>query len=150
MRDSRKNGSRAGVRGAGMAAMLAVALGGCANTGLMESKGLSESFPVEADYQAAFRRAGEYVRVCHEARAHRYDVTYGSLRELGVRDAPNRLKVYRTDQPVKILEIISVAMDGPNKSNVTVNVLGEGPWDAAEIAAAGKSIQTATPVCRPE
>jgi hypothetical protein len=32
---------------------------------------------------------------------------------------------------------------------VTVTVLGTGVWDQAELAAARKSIQSATPACRP-
>jgi len=43
---------------------------------------------------------------------------------------------------------VSAESDGPAKSNVTVTVLGQGRWDAAEIAAARASIQSATPVCR--
>lgn len=125
-------------------------LGGCASTGLLEQPGVSETFSVSADYQAAYRRAGEYVRVCHETRAHRYGVVYTSHRELGVRDAPNRIQVVNRAEPAKVLEIIRSEMDGPSASKVTVTVLGGAPWDQAEIDAARKSIQSATPVCRPE
>jgi len=131
--------------------VLAVAgtLAGCANTGLSEQPGISETFSVAADYQAAYRRAGEYLRVCHETREHRYGKVYKTTRELGIRDAPNVMKLYAVDEPLRILEVISAAADGPSTSKVTVRVLGEGPWDKTEIAMARRSIETATPVCRP-
>lgn len=123
-------------------------LGGCANTGLSEQPGLSDTFSVAADYQAAYRRAGEYVRVCHENRRHRFGTVYESTRALGVRDAPNTVQVFKKTEPLRILEVLTAAMDGPSTSKVTVRVLGEAPWDKEELAAARRSIETATPVCR--
>ncbi|WP_459614559.1 BPTD_2524 family lipoprotein [Bordetella sp. 2513F-2] len=128
----------------------AVAVGGCASTGLKERQGLSQAFDVSADYQAAYRRAGEYVRICHEERAHPYGATYASRRELGVRDAPHQIQIYKTTEPAKVLAIIQSAANTPSSSRVTVTVLGEGKWDQAEIDAARQSIQSATPVCRAE
>jgi hypothetical protein len=125
------------------------ALSGCASTGLKEAQGISETFTVGTEYQAATRRAGQYMRVCHIERLHHYGVEYGSGGEKGVRDAPNKLWVFRTTEPSKLLEIIETRMAGPDSATVTVRVLGQDPWDAAELAAAKQSIQSATPACRP-
>jgi len=130
---------------------VAVVLSGCASKGLLsgDPPGATETFAVQADVQAAHRRAGEFVRVCHEQRAHPYGVTYLSHQNLGEKGAPNEIQVYKKTEPAKILEIIRAQSDGPATSNVTVLVLGEGLWDEAEIQAAKTSIQSATPVCRP-
>lgn len=61
---------------------------------------------------------------------------------------PDEVQVYKVGETAKILELVSAESDGPAKAKVTVTVLGEGRWDAAEIAAARASIQSATPVCR--
>ncbi|AMG88388.1 BPTD_2524 family lipoprotein [Bordetella bronchiseptica] len=138
---------RVGLTGALLAAGV---LSGCASQGLLsgDTPGLSESFIVTADFQAAYRRAGEYVRVCHEQRPHPYGVVYQSSRRLGDRGAPNEVHVFKREEPTKILEIIQSQTETPSTARVTVRVLGDGKWDAAEIAAAKASIQSATPVCR--
>ncbi|CAM4153873.1 BPTD_2524 family lipoprotein [Bordetella muralis] len=132
---------------------MAVVLSGCASKGLLsgDPPGATETFSVQADVQAAHRRAGEYVRVCHEERAHPYGVVYQSHQSLGEKGAPNEIQIFKQTEPAKILEIIRAQSqsDSPNASNVTVMVLGEGQWDQAEIQAARASIQSATPVCRP-
>ena len=130
---------------------ITVALGGCASTGLLsgDPPGATETFPVQADFQAAYRRAGEYVRVCHEQRRHPYGVVYQSHHSLGQKGAPNEIQVYKKTEQAKILEIIRAQADGAAASQVTVMVLGNPPWDAAELQAAKASIQSATPVCRP-
>jgi len=130
--------------------IMAVALSGCASKGLLsgDPPGATETFPVNADSQAAHRRAGEYVRVCHEERAHPYGVVYQSNSTLGEKGVPNEIQVYKQKEPAKILEIIRSQADGPAASRVTVMVLGDAPWDAAELAAAKASIQSATPTCR--
>jgi hypothetical protein len=51
-------------------------------------------------------------------------------------------------EPAKVLELIAAESASPSTAKVTITVLGEGRWDAAEIAAARASIQSATPVCR--
>ena len=52
-------------------------LGGCASTGVYEADTvLKETFSVDTNYQAAFRRAGEYVRTCHVNVQHPYNVAY--------------------------------------------------------------------------
>lgn len=130
---------------------VAVVISGCASKGLMsgDPPGATATFPVQADIQAAHRRAGEFVRVCHEERHHAYGVTYQSHQSLGEKGAPNEIRVYKQTEPAKILEIIRAESDGPAASQVTVLVLGDAPWDEAEVQAAKASIQSATPVCRP-
>lgn len=130
---------------------VAVALSGCASKGLLsgDPPGATETFAVQADVQAAHRRASEFVRVCHEQRAHPYGVVYMSHKSLGEKGAPNETRVYKKTEPAKILEIIRAQSDSLTTSTVTVMVLGEAPWDEAEIQAAKTSIQSATPVCRP-
>jgi len=131
--------------------IIAVALSGCASKGLLsgDPPGATATFPVQADFQAAYRRAGEYVRVCHEQRRHPYGVVYMSHHSLGQKGAPNEIRIYKKTEPAKILEIIRAQPDGPATSQATVMVLGDAPWDQAEVQAAQASIQSATPVCRP-
>ncbi|WP_094832677.1 BPTD_2524 family lipoprotein [Bordetella genomosp. 1] len=133
-----------------LAAVALTALAGCASTGLRENPGVKETFEVNADFQASYRRATEYARVCHEQRAHPYGATYNYGRAEGEKGDPNEVIVYRSTERAKILEIIqTLPSEKPGWSRVTVSVLNEGIWDSAEIAAARKSIETATPVCRP-
>lgn len=130
---------------------IAVVLSGCASKGLLsgDPPGATETFSVQADVQAAHRRAGEYVRVCHEQRTYPYGAVYQTHQTLGEKGAPNEIRIFKQTEPAKILEIIRAQSDGASASNVTVMVLGEGQWDQAEIEAAKASIQSATPVCRP-
>jgi len=124
-------------------------LTGCANTGLLsKDTAPAETFDVAADFQAAYRRAAEYVRVCHENAVHPYGVVYASQRIVGEKGAPNQILIYKATERTKILEMIQSEPQGANASRVKVVVLGEGLWDVAEIAAAKASIQSATPVCR--
>ncbi len=130
-------------------ATLAVMLAGCASTGVYEAEApKKETFSVDTNHQAAFRRAGEYVRTCHVLVRHAYGVSYAWRHTLGEKGAPDEIQVFKVGQPATVLELISAEPDGPATSKVTVTVLGEGRWDEAEIAAARKSIQSATPVCR--
>lgn len=164
-----------GVRGLakGCAALaLAGALAGCANTGLMQTKGLSDSFVVNTDVDAAYRRATEYVRVCHKLRPRPYGVTYDAIRDgdlvesdesgfFGIgagndqqkpkRKDMGRIRVFKVGEKAKVLELISAKSESvePVTTRVTVTVLDTGIWDQAELAAARKSIQSATPACRP-
>ncbi len=129
--------------------LIAALLTGCANTGVLSKDAApAETFEVAADFQAAYRRAAEYVRVCHEHALHPYGVGYASRRIVGEKGAPNQIYVYKASEPTKILEVIQSQTLTPNTSRVKVIVLGEGQWDVAEIAAAKASIQGATPVCR--
>ena len=128
---------------------LAALLAGCASKGVYEAESVKkDTFSVDTNYQAAFRRAGEYVRTCHALVQHAYGVSYAWRHTIGEKGAPDEIKVSKVGEPATVLELISAEADGPAKSKVTVTVLGEGRWDEAEIAAARKSIQSATPVCR--
>ncbi|AMD48057.1 BPTD_2524 family lipoprotein [Bordetella holmesii] len=132
-------------------AAIAVVLSGCASKGLQERDvaGVSETFVVNADPMAALRRASEYVRVCHEVRAHPYGVVYAGKRSVGDRGLPNEILVHKETEPAKILERINTQpAEFANQAQVTVTVLAEGVWDTAEIAAARRSIESSTPVCR--
>jgi hypothetical protein len=128
---------------------LSAALAACVNTGLKEAQGISATFPVSADYQAATRRAIEYARVCLERREHPYGAVYVWSIDKGARNAPNSVQVFRQEEEHKILQAVEAKADTPSTATVTVRVLGPAPWDQAELAAAQQSIQTATPVCRP-
>lgn len=128
---------------------LAALLAGCASKGVYEAETVQkETFSVDTNYQAAFRRGGEYVRACHVNVQHPYGIAYAWRHTLGEKGAPDEIQVYKVGEPATVLELISAESDGPAKSKVTVTVLGDGRWDAAEIAAVRASIQSATPVCR--
>ena len=62
-----------------------------------------------------------------------------------------RIRVFKVGEEAKILELIGAKGESvePVTTRVTVSVLGTGVWDQAELAAARKSIQSATPACRP-
>ncbi|MGN6580262.1 MAG: BPTD_2524 family lipoprotein [Bordetella sp.] len=146
-------------------------LAGCANTGLMQTKGVSDSFIVNTDVESAYRRALEYLRVCDLSRAHPYGQTYGIARDndpmagesffdavsgggakknTPTQTALGRIRVFKVGEEAKILELFEAKSESiePVTARVTVTVLGTGIWDKAELAAARKSIQSATPVCR--
>lgn len=128
-------------------------LTGCASGIEPDGNYPTETFNVDADYGAAYRRAGEFLRVCHVDVEYPYGVTYGYNRSIDEKTAIGTLSVYKIPEPAKLLEVVRAKPDGPlmtsHTSTVTVTVLGEGPWDAQELAAAKKSIQSATPACRP-
>src|SRR3546814_6435449 len=98
--------------------LVTVALSGCSSKGLMsgDPPGATDTFPVQTDFEAAYRRAGEYVRVCHEQRRHPYGVVYLSHHSLGQKGAPNEIRIYKKTEPAKILEIIRAQPDGPAAS----------------------------------
>ncbi|MFJ1302423.1 BPTD_2524 family lipoprotein [Pseudomonadota bacterium AL_CKDN230030165-1A_HGKHYDSX7] len=132
-----------------IAAVALTVLAGCAGTGLRDEPGIKETFEVQADFNAAYRRAVQYVRVCHEQRAHPYGAVYVAKTAEGEKGDPNEVRMYRSTEPAKLLELIhALPSEQPGRSNVTVTVLGTGIWDRDEIAAARQSIQSATPVCR--
>jgi hypothetical protein len=167
----RKHGLAKGCAMLALAGGLAGGLAGCANTGLMQTKGISDSFVVDTDIESAYRRALEYVRVCDTSRAHPYGQTYGIAREndptagddsifnLGSDDKAKKptqsalggIRIFKVGEEAKILERIQAKIESvePVTTRVTVTVLGTGVWDQAELAAAQKSIQSATPACRP-
>jgi hypothetical protein len=123
-------------------------LGGCASG--IESGGNfpSETFDVGAPYDAAYRRAAEFVRVCHTAPEYPYGVEYRDTHTLDEQFAVGRITVFKVPEPTIYLERIETKPKGKTDSTVTVTVLGTGMWDARELAAAKQSIQSATPACR--
>jgi len=123
-------------------------LGGCAFGGSEEAPRPTLTFETPTEYTAAYRRAREYVRVCHEEAEFRYGVRYGSNRSLVDKTATGELKVFKIPEERRILESIRVQPAGPRAANVTIVVDGEGKWDTQEMAAARASIESATPVCR--
>ena len=102
---------------------------------------LHETFIVDTNSQAAFRRAGEYVRACHVNVAHPYNVAYAWKPKLGEKGAPDEVQVYKVGEQAKVLELITSEAESPSKAKVTITVVGEGRWDKAEIAAARASIE---------
>jgi hypothetical protein len=124
-------------------------LGGCAASGI-ESGGNfpSETFDVNTTYDAAYRRAAEFVRVCHTAPVYRYGVEYSDSHKLDEQFAVGRIAVFEVSEPTVHLEEIETKPKGKTDSTITVTVLGTGMWDARELAAAKQSIQSATPACR--
>lgn len=128
---------------------LVVGLTGCASTGVIDAESApTETFSVATDSASAYRRAAEYMRTCHVRVQHPYGVAYAFQQRPGTKGTPDEVFLYKTTEPATILERIGAQSDGPTNAKVTVTVLGEGRWDAAELAAAKASIQSATPICR--
>lgn len=130
-----------------------VLLGGCASEGVTPDGNFPTlTFPVQTDYMAAFRRAGEFVRVCHTDVVYAYGVNYLSNQSYDERTATGTATVFKRGEPAKLLEVIKVRPDGPvntaRYATVTVTVLGSQPWDQREMEAARQSMQSATPACR--
>ncbi|ANN66407.1 BPTD_2524 family lipoprotein [Bordetella bronchialis] len=125
-----------------------VCLGGCASG--IESGGNfpSDTFDVSTPYDAAFRRAGEFVRVCHTEREYPYGVQYRDSQKLDEQFAVGRIAIFKVPEPTVHLETMEIKPKGKMDATVTVTVLGKGMWDSRELAAARRSIQSATPVCR--
>ncbi len=131
--------------------LLVVGLTGCASSGVMDAESApTETFSVATNSASAYRRAAEYVRTCHVRVQHPFGVAYAFQQRPGEKGTPDEVWLYKTTEPAKILERIAAEADGPSTAKVTVTVLGAGRWDAAELAAAKASIQSATPVCRPD
>jgi hypothetical protein len=123
-------------------------LGGCASGIEPGGQFPSETFDVSTPYQAAFRRASEFVRVCHVDPEHPYGVQYRDASTLDEQFGTAQIAVYKVPEPTVRLEVFEFKPKGKVDSTVTVTVLGKGLWDAREIAAAKQSIQSATPTCR--
>ncbi len=133
-------------------ALLAVGLAGCASKGVQEAGGdyPTQSFTVETDYESAYRRAGEFMRVCWTDAEHRYGRTYVVLRNVDRKGTLGTLSLTRPEQTHRSLMLIESEPAGPRQAKVTVSVLGTPPWDDAQMDAARRSIESATPQCIPE
>jgi len=130
----------------GMAAVLA--LTGCAS-GIQPGGAHPDiNFTVTATHEAVYRRATEYVRVCHENSRRRVGVTYVATRVLNPQGAARELRVHQRGRPGELLEIISVTPYGQGDAQVHATVLGEREWDQAELQALRASLLSATPTCR--
>lgn len=123
-------------------------LGGCASGIEPGGNFPSATFDVNTPYDAAYRRAAEFARVCHTAPEHPYGVEYRTTETLDEKFAIGRIALFKVPEPTVHLEVIEAKPKGKTDSTVTVTVLGQGDWDARELAAAKQSIQTATPACR--
>ncbi|WP_083228713.1 BPTD_2524 family lipoprotein [Bordetella sp. H567] len=123
-------------------------LGGCASGIDAGGNFPRATFDVNTPYDAAYRRAAEFARVCHTAPEHPYGVQYGTSETLDEKFAVGRIAVFKVPEPTVHLEVIEVKPKGKTDATVTVTVLGQGSWDARELDAAKQSIQSATPACR--
>jgi len=132
-------------------AVLAAFLSGCASKGVQEADGdfPKASFTVDTDYESAYRRAGEFLRVCWAEAEHRYGRQYEVLRNVDRKGTLGTLSLTRPNETHRSLMLIESEPAGPRVAKVTVSVLGEAPWDDAQIDAARRSIQSATPQCLP-
>jgi len=131
---------------AGAASVLA--LTGCAS-GIQPGGAHPEmTFTVAATHEAVYRRAAEYVRVCHENSRRRVGVNYVGTRVLNVRGGQHELRVHQRGRPKELLEIITVVPHGQGDAQVHAVVLGERDWDQAELQALRASLISATPACR--
>lgn len=129
--------------------LAAVGLAGCASRGVQEADGdyPSRSFTVETDYESAYRRAGEFLRVCWTDAKHRYGRTYVVLRGVDRKGTLGTLSLTRPDETHRSLMLIESEPSGPRQAKVSLTVLGNAPWDDSQIDAAQRSIQSATPQC---
>ena len=131
-------------------AVALITLAGCASKGVVTGTGEfpSQTFEVKTDYEAAHRRAAEFLRVCHVDREHPFGVGYIASPTIDTKGTIATLRLAQTDQPIRNLLVIESEPSGARTATVHVTVIGEQQWDDAQIEAAKQSIQTATPVCR--
>jgi len=127
---------------------LTAVLMGCA--GGIEPGGQHPSieFTVAAAHEAVYRRATEYVRVCHENSTRAVGVTYVGTRVLSATGNRAEIRVHQSGRPKELLAIIAVAPYGMGDAVVNATVLGQKEWDLAELQALQTSIESATPACR--
>lgn len=126
-----------------------LALAGCAGGGVQPGGDFPhETFAVNTDYEAAFRRANEFFRVCHVEAEKRYGVQYLTQTNVDRKGTLATIQLAQLNQAERPMMIFESEPDGPRQSKATITVYGPAPWDAAQIAAVRQSVQTATPVCR--
>jgi len=105
-------------------------------------------FSVAAGHEAVYRRATEYVRVCHENSTRSVGVRYVGTRVLNAKGNRAEIRVHQSERPRQLLEIIAVVPNGAGDAMVNATVLGEQEWDQAELQALKASLESATPTCR--
>jgi hypothetical protein len=136
-----------------LVALSTAALAGCASRGADSADtGITESFTVATNYQAAYRRAADYFRVCYVDHPHRYNVRYVSNNGIDQKGTTADARLAPAHEPTKTLIRFTArpSADNREEAQATLRVLGEGRWNKAELAAAKQSIQTATPACLSE
>jgi len=127
---------------------IAAVLAGCAS-GIQPGGAHPEmTFTVAATHEAVYRRAAEYVRVCHEESRRSTGVTYVGTRILDGNSNTREIRVHQSGRPRQALEIITVTRHAQGDAQVRAVVLGEREWDQAELQALRASLLSATPVCR--
>jgi len=127
---------------------IASALAGCAS-GIQPGGAHPEmTFTVAATHEAVYRRAAEYVRVCHENSRRLVGVHYVGTRVLDGKSDTREIRVHQSGRPKDVQEIIIVTAHGQGDAQVRAVVLGEREWDQAELQALRASLMSATPVCR--
>ncbi|ARP81040.1 hypothetical protein CAL12_09410 [Bordetella genomosp. 8] len=107
------------------------------------------TFDVATPYDAALRRGSEFVRICHTAPEHPYGVEYRDTMTLDEKFAVGRIVVIKVPEPTVHLEVLEFKPKGKTDATVTATVVGRDIWDQKELEAVQRSIETATPVCRP-
>jgi len=122
----------------------ALGLAGCASGIQPDGAHPDMTFTVAATHEAVYRRAAEYVRVCHEESRRSTGVTYVGTRILDGNSNTREIRVHQSGRPRQALEIITVT----RHAQVRAVVLGEREWDQAELQALRASLLSATPVCR--
>lgn len=135
------------MKNAFLGVVVAVALNGCA-LGIKEdgSNALHDSFHVDATYQEAFRRADAFARHCHTST----NLLASSFNVSGNLYTDKQFGEVRINVPSagRDLEIIKVSAAQGGGSNVSVATWDRNVWDAREMAAVRKSIESGTPSCR--
>jgi len=131
-----------------VSAAAVAALAGCVSGIQPDGQHPSIEFTVAATYHAVYRRAAEYVRVCHENSTRSVGVTYVGTRVLDAKDNRAEIRVHESGRPRDILEIITVSPHGLGDAIVNATALGQKQWDQAELQALQTSLESATSVCR--
>lgn len=129
-------------------AAAALVLAGCAGGIQPDGQHPGIEFTVPATHDAVYRRAAEYVRVCHENSTRHVGVSFVATKVLDAKGNQAEIRVHQAERPKDVLEIITVAPHGMGDARVNATVLGSGEWDQAELQALRESIQSASPACR--
>ena len=137
------------MRGMSLGAGLLVMLAGCAGGGVEPGGDFpQQTFTVNTDYEAAYRRASEFFRVCHVQADKKYGVQYVAQNNVDRKGTLTTIRLSQINNTQRALMIFESEPDGPRQSKATVTVYGQAPWDAEQMDALRQSVQSATPVCR--
>jgi hypothetical protein len=129
------------------AVVMAALLSGCA-IGIKpgDTENQSVSFVAPISYQEAYRRGDAQARQCHT----HANMFKDSFTVAGNLYADNGTGVIHVTLPHAGTDLarFEVAEKGPSSTAVTLTVWGRHMWDARELAAMRKSIESGSPVCR--